>query len=106
MLQKLELNNVSSLEIIDEIEKNSTSIKSLRFDSCKKIKNFEYVSNLKELEVLGLNNCGDIPIIQFIKGLPKLKNLTFVNTSIIDGDISPCIGLDYVSFSDKKHYSS
>lgn len=104
-LEKLELNYINKLEIIDEIENNSNMLKNLKFDSCKKIRNHEYVKCLKELELLAFDNCGDILSIGFIKELPKLKSFIFVNTNIMDGDLSPCLGLRYVGFLDKKHYS-
>jgi protein phosphatase 1 regulatory subunit 7 len=37
--------------------------------------------------------------------MPKLKQFMFVDTNIVDGDLSPCIGLEYSGFFDKKHYS-
>lgn len=104
-LKKLELNYINKLEIIDEIEKNSNTLKHLRFDTCKKIKNHEYVTKLKELELLAFDNCGEIQSIGFIRELPKLKSFIFVKTTIVDGDLSPCLGLEYVGFFDKKHYS-
>lgn len=105
IINKLELNYINTLEYIDEIEKNSSTLKNLRFESCKKIKNHDFVSCLKRLEVLGFNSCSDIPSIGFIKELPNLRNFTFVNTNVVDGDLSPCIGLEYVGFFDKKHYT-
>lgn len=104
-LTKLEINYDSKLECIDELEKNSATLKSLRFYSCKKIKNHEYVTCLKELELLSFNTCGEIPSIGFIRELPKLKSFIFVDTNIVDGDLSSCIGLEHVGFFDKKHYS-
>lgn len=104
-LRRLELNYLSKLEYIDEIEKNSNTLKSLKFDCCKKIKNHDYVIFLEELEVLGFNECGEIPSITFIGKMKKLKNFTFVNTNILDGDLSACFGLDYVGFMNKRHYS-
>jgi hypothetical protein len=104
-LTKLELNYLRNFEYIDEIEKNADTLKELRFHSCKKIKNHEYVKCLHDLEWLTFGSCGNIQSIEFIKELPKLKKFTFVETNIIDGDLSPCIGLEFVGFNDKKHYS-
>lgn len=104
-LEKLELNNLSKLEFIDELEKNCNTLKSLWFESCKKIINHEYVTCLKKLESLAFVKCGEIPSIHFIKSLLKLKSFVFVGTNIVDGDLSPCLGLEYVGFLDKRHYS-
>lgn len=104
-LKKLELNYLSKIEYIDEIELNANTLNSLRFDSCKKIKNHDYVARLNELELLAFDECGEIQSISFIRNLTKLKSFIFVNTNIADGDLSPCVGLEYVGFLNKKHYS-
>lgn len=104
-LKKFELNYLAKLEYIDEIEKNADTLISLRFDYCKKIKNHDYVSCLRKLNLLAFDNCGEIPSIGFIRQMPNLENFIFVNTNITDGDLSPCIGLKYVGFLNKKHYS-
>ncbi|WBW97206.1 hypothetical protein [Oceanirhabdus sp. W0125-5] len=104
-LKKLELNYINKLEFIDQLELNADILKSLRIDNCKKIKNHNYVSCLKELELLSFCDCDKISTIEFIRNLPKLKQFMFVNTNVIDGDLSPCLGLEYVGFSNKRHYS-
>lgn len=104
-LKNLELNYLGKLERLDALEWVADTLKSLRFDCCKKITNHEYVTCLHELELLAFDACGDIPSIGFIKKLPKLKSFIFVNTNIVDGDLSPCMGLEYVGFLNKKHYS-
>jgi len=104
-LKTLELNYINRLEIIDEIEKNSGSLKSLSFVSCKKISNHNYVKCLRELEQLAFNCCGNILSIGFIKGLSKLRSFSIVNTNVVDGDLSSCLTLEYVGFMDRKHYS-
>jgi hypothetical protein len=104
-LRKLELNYLRNLEYIDEIEKNASTLKSIAFDTCSKIKNHDYVSCLKELESLIFSKCGNIENLQFLKLLPKLKHFSFVDSTILDGDLTPCIGIEYVGFLDKKHYN-
>ncbi|EYE87140.1 hypothetical protein Q428_15030 [Fervidicella metallireducens AeB] len=104
-LQCLQLYYIKSLERIDELERISNSLKNLRIEHCKNIKNHEYVTCLKNLVLLDFSECGEIPSINFIKEMGNLKTFTFVGTNIIDGDLSPCIGLGYVGFLDKKHYS-
>ena len=37
--------------------------------------------------------------------MPKLEDFRFVDTNVIDGDLSPLIRLKYAGFFDKKHYS-
>lgn len=105
LLTKLELNYMTKLKYLDALDGISSTLKSLRFYSCKSIQNHEYVAILNELELLAFNACGDIPSVGFIRELTKLKSLILMDTNIVDGDLSPCIGLDYVGFLNKKHYS-
>jgi protein phosphatase 1 regulatory subunit 7 len=60
---------------------------------------------LKKLKILKLINCGDIPDLKFIKLMPELKAISFVDSNIVDGDLSHCIGLEFVGFLKKKSYS-
>jgi protein phosphatase 1 regulatory subunit 7 len=104
-LKQLEIIMAPKLENIDEIEEISESLKVLRFENCKNIKNFSYVKCLKNLESLAFSKCGEIPSIDFIREMPNLKRFIFVDTNIVDGDLSPLIRLEYSGFLDKKHYS-
>lgn len=104
-LEKLEINYCSKLEEICCLEGNNETLTALIFDHCKAIKNHEYVHIFRKLKILAYNNCGSIPSIKFIREMPSLEDFRFVGTDIIDGDISPCLGLKYAGFFDKKHYS-
>ncbi|WP_040951519.1 hypothetical protein [Gorillibacterium massiliense] len=101
-LYKLELGYLRNLIYLDELPVNLTT---LEFESCKKIKNYDYISKLEYLEFLKLFKCGEIDSLSFIKRLNALKKISFVDTNILDGDLSPCVGMDYVGFNNKKHYS-
>lgn len=104
-LESLDVTYLSKLESIEDIVSNKKTLKNLRFSHCKKIKNHSCVSELEELEWLSFNDCLSMDNIKFIKGMKKLKNFVFMNTNIVDGDLSPCIGLEHVGFNNKKHYT-
>jgi protein phosphatase 1 regulatory subunit 7 len=104
-LVKLGLYYCSKLESIKEIKECSQTLRQLSIESCKNIKDFNEVSTLKEIEKLSFINSGEVPSIKFIKQLPNLKFFVFMGTTVIDGDLSPCIGLEYVAFNEKKHYT-
>jgi len=103
-IKRFDLAYLSNLINIDDLD-NANSLLILRFESCKNIQNHEYVKKLKELKLLAFSNCGNIPSIEFIKHMPSLKAFIFVDSKVVNGDISPCIGLEYVAFMNKKHYS-
>lgn len=94
--------NLTTLKGIEQL-KNLTK---LEIDGCKSINSIEEISSLENLEVLKIDNCGDIESLKPIQHLKKLKELTFAeSTNILDGDLSPCIGIQNVGFMKRKHYS-
>ncbi|WP_020059915.1 hypothetical protein [Bacillus sp. 123MFChir2] len=104
-LKTLKLNYLRTLTTIEHFKYTNGDLRYLEIEACKKIKDFYEIKYLKSLEVLNLFNCGDIPTINFIQALNHLKHFSFVESNIIDGDISFCEGIEFVSFTDKRHYS-
>jgi protein phosphatase 1 regulatory subunit 7 len=104
-LEELEFNYCNKLEVICELEESKETLVSLLFDHCKSIKNHDYVMQFQHLNTLAYNSSGTIPSIKFIKKMSGLRSFRFVDTDITDGDITPCIGLRYAGFSNKKHFS-
>ena len=104
-LHKIDLSYLPNLYYIDELDKISGNLTILRLDGCKRIQNHKYIVNLRELQLLSFDSCGEITSIGFIRQMPKLKAFVFMNSNVLDGDISPCSGLDYVAFTNKRHYS-
>jgi hypothetical protein len=84
------------------------SIEILHINQSKKMNSINEISQLSELRVLRLNSCGALANIQFIKKLPKLLDFRFVNTNVLDGDLTPIIEhptLISVGFFNKRHYN-
>lgn len=104
-LERLKLGYLNQLSYIDELEKIRERLKVLNFESCKKIVNHEYVACLNNLEELSFNECGNIETINFINKMPNLKRFIFMGTNIIDGNLQSCERLEYVAFTNKKHFS-
>lgn len=104
-LERLKLGYLNQLCYIDELERLKERLKVLDFESCKKIVNHEYVACLINLEELSFNECGNIETIKFIDKMPNLKRFIFMGTNIIDGDLQSCERLEYVAFTNKKHFS-
>lgn len=104
-LKKLSFSYLNKLEYIDDLVANKQTLKVLEFDSCKKIKNYDYVVCLSNLEKLSYNECGEMESIEFINKMPNLKSFIFIKTNVINGDLSPCKRLEYVAFDNKRHYS-
>nr|WP_240633604.1 hypothetical protein [Planomicrobium okeanokoites] len=104
-LSRLALFRMRALTDIDAIQHLSKNLTDLEIESAKNIQDFSAIGKVQSLERLGLNNCGTIPSIRFIKQLPHLRSMRFWDTYVVDGDVSPCIGLEYTYFTNKKHYS-
>jgi hypothetical protein len=104
-LETLGLYYLRSFSSLQDIKYLSGTLKVLDIENCKKIGDFNPIVNLKGLEVLNMRGCGEIQSIKFVSQLPELKMLAFDGSTIIDGQLSPCEGIEQVYFTQKKHYS-
>ncbi|EJV59047.1 hypothetical protein [Bacillus cereus] len=104
-LKTVKLNYLRTLINIDDLKYTNNDLCYLEIEACKKIEDFNAIEYLTSLETLNLFNCGQIRTIKFIQMLNNLKQFSFGGSNVIDGDISFCEGIEYVSFTDKKHYS-
>lgn len=104
-LNFLGLYYLKSLNDIEDIKFLPYNLSALKIENCKAIDNFDAIGHLKVLKELIVLDCGEIPSINFVRGLSQLNTLVFAGTNILDGDLSPCKEIDYVYFTEKKHYS-
>lgn len=104
-ISKLSISYCSKLKDISMIETLTNSLTDLEFESCKNIENIEIIRKLNKIYWLLLLNIGEIKSLSFINGMKSLKKLSFVDTNILDGNLSFCEGLDFVGFNNRKHYS-
>lgn len=90
---------------ISELKKVKKTLKALRIENCPKIEDFSVLAELENLELLQLWGKNTLPSLDFIKSMKNLKTFTF-NMNVLDGDLSPCLNLEYV-YSDinRKHYN-
>jgi protein phosphatase 1 regulatory subunit 7 len=103
-LVKVELAYAPKLQRIVGLEQLSL----LDHFQCQKCPNGEWlptVEKLKTARIIRLNDCGTLPSIKFLKEMPKLEDFRFSHTNIVDGDLSPLLGLLSAGFYGKKHYS-
>ena len=80
------------------------SLQTLELDHVKGVsaEDLSYMPNLRKLI---LSDAGALPSIKFIDSLPELKFLSFVGTNILDGDLTPCLRLEYAGTLNKRHYN-
>lgn len=104
-LESLGLFRMRALADIEAIQHLSKNLTFLQIEGAKNVQDFSSIRRVQSLKYLTLNNCGIIPSIRFIRQLPHLKGIQFWDSTIVDGDVSPCIELEYIHFTNKKHYS-
>ena len=60
---------------------------------------------MNKLFWLRISRCAPIPNLNFIEKMSSLKNMSFVETNVIDGNLYPCERLDFAGFDNKRHYT-
>lgn len=93
------LNDISALGKVKE------TLRALRIENCPQIKDFSVLGELEQLELLQLMGSNVLPSLDFLKRMKNLKTFVF-SVNVLDGDLSPCLGLSYVySAKDRRHYN-
>jgi len=107
-IKRLEVHYCLKLETGSGLLEISDSLQWLHINQSKKFIFTEDLYQLKALKVLCLNNCGPIQSLKFILDFPNLLDFRFVDTNVVDGDLTPLLehpSLVSVGFLDKKHYN-
>jgi hypothetical protein len=107
-LKRLELHYCTKIESLKGIDKLHSGIEYLHINQSKKLKGHTDILKLKNLTTLCFNDCGEIDSINFIKKLDNLVDFRFVNTNVLNGQLSPLIEhpkLINAGFLNKRHYS-
>jgi hypothetical protein len=107
-IKRLELHYCTKLERDKGLSEIKNHIEWLHINHSKKFSAVEDLFSLKKLKVLCLNNCAAIENLQFLKEFPELIDFRFVNTNVIDGDLTPLLehpSLQNVGFLNKRHYN-
>lgn len=74
--------------------KDNNSLRSLGIQNCKKIKDWEEIGTLRKIERIIIENCGEIPSLDFLKNLGSLKEIRLIgSTSIGDGKVKELLQL-------------
>jgi Leucine-rich repeat (LRR) protein len=105
-LRFLRLANLKRLSSLAGLE-GLANLEELDIDTCR-VGSIEEVSFLPGLKKLILTNDGDIKSLKPLERLNALEFVGFVQTNIIDGDISPLLrqkNLAKVVFKNRRHYS-
>jgi len=84
-------------------------LRELHIETCRKITKIDPIGKLEGLERLLLPNNGEIESIKALRGLKKLRQFLFYeSTNIKDGDLTPLKdlpNLQDVAFQPRRHYN-
>jgi len=104
---QLEIAYAPKLQSLDEFTENKLGLREFDLTNCKKITSYSPISDLEFLRTLRLSSCSAIPDLRWVQGLNRLDFFSFVDTNVIDGDLTPLLDLPclrYVGSLAKRHY--
>ena len=107
-LKRLETSWCLKLESDFGLAEVSDHLEWLHIKTSKRFRPERDLFDLRNLKVLCLNGCGPLQDLHFLERMPLLLDFRFVNTNVVDGDLSPLLShpsLVSVGFLDKRHYS-
>ena len=73
--------------------------------NCKHLRNLDHFRTVKTLRKLICFKCGAVQSINFIRDLKSLNHFAFLDMDVLDGDMSPCLSVRYMAFTNKKHFT-
>lgn len=104
-LKELNIFAVRNLTELANINTLGSTLEKLEIEKCKKITSFHLLGELRSLRELSLIECGEVPSLEFVSALKKLRYFNFYETVIKDGNLTPCLGIDQVNFREEKFYN-
>lgn len=81
------------------------SLEKFSIQNAKKIADYSPIGSCEKISRLRVIDSAPIESLKFIEGINHLKSFRFMKTDVIDGDLSPLLGLNDVDFTPKKHFS-
>ncbi|MDD2287106.1 MAG: hypothetical protein PHQ11_17110 [Paludibacter sp.] len=105
-LKAISLYRAHKLESLDDLISLSDVLEEFELEGKTKIFNYHALGKLRVIKRLFLCNVGDIKDLSFLETLPSLNHFVFMDSNVVDGDLSYCKKVNgWVAFTNKKHYS-
>lgn len=102
-LREAEFAYLPKLKTVEAIGK--TSIQALHIEACSSIQDFGALAKCQRLRSLRYINCGALRSLAPLRDFKALEEFRFGKTNVLDGDMTPLMGLKSVGFLNKRHYS-
>ena len=104
-IQDLSFDYMRSLEDISGLSCVAKSLRALSIENCPKISDFSVLYDLNNLEHLHLCGKNELPSLEFLNNMKKLKTFVF-SMNVKNCDLSPCLNVPYAStFHNRKQYN-
>ncbi len=105
-VKAISLYRAHKLESLDDLVSLSDVLEEFELEGKTKIFDYHALGKLRAIKRLFLNNVGDIKDLSFLETMPSLKHFAFMDSNVVDGDLSYCKKVNgWVAFTNKKHYS-
>ncbi len=105
-LKNILLYRAHKLESLDDLVSLSDVLEEFDLEGKTKIVDYHALGKLRVIKRLFLSNVGDIKDLSFLETLPSLNHFVFMDSNVVDGDLSYCKKVNgWVAFTNKKHYS-
>lgn len=107
-IKRLELSWCLKLESDSGLSEIGDHLEWLHVNTSRKFKPKKELFELRNLKVLCLNGCAPLDDLRFLEKMPNLLDFRFVDTIVLDGDLTPLIkhpNLVNAGFLDKRHYN-
>ncbi len=103
-LQWLDMSYLRNLIDISAISSLAPALRSLAFENCPRVTDFSVISKLNALEYLEMKGKNELPNLDFIKVLPKLKFVA-LSMTVVDGNVDCLRNIQYADAVCKRHYT-
>lgn len=107
-IKRLELSWCLKLESDTGLSEIADHLEWLHVNTSRKFSPKRDLFELRHLKVLCLNGCAPLENLRFLERMPNLLDFRFVNTNVLDGDLTPLMNhpnLVNAGFLDKRHYN-
>ena len=105
-LKNIMLYRAHKLESLDDLVSLADVLEEFELNGKTKIFDYQALGKLRVIKRVFLNNVGDIKNLSFLETMPSLNHFAFMDSNVVDGDLSYCKKVNgWVAFTNKKHYS-
>lgn len=107
-LRYFKLGYAPKLCTLEGLPSSCDRLRELSLSHLKNIESYVPIGSLSRLRRLKISYCASMPNLHWVRGMDWLDMFSFVETNVLDGDLSPLLDLPslrYIGTMDKRHYN-